>query len=169
LKNKKIISNYIKLALIFIGIIVAVLVFRKWYLNIEELKRNTPVLEGVVTHQINSNEIYNYINDNDTALIYMCVSNDDECRNFENNIKILIIDNSLEDAIIYLDLSDNKDTSKFYTEFANKYQYDKNLLEHPTFLYFENSNISNALSGEELSVDDVKSFLKDISLLSWLT
>ena len=127
---------------------------------------NTPVLEGVVTHQIKSNEIYNFINDNDTALIYMCVANDNNCRNLEKDMKKLISNNSLEDVIVYLNLSDNTDISKFYSELVNNYNYDKELKEYPTFLYFENSKINKSLSGKDISVNDVENFLKEISLIS---
>jgi len=164
--SKKIISNYVKVFFVFLAVIVLVLFLRKWYLNSQELEMNTPVLEGVVTHQIKSNEIYNFINDNDTALIYMCVANDNNCRNLEKDMKKLISNNSLEDVIVYLNLSDNTDISKFYSELVNNYNYDKELKEYPTFLYFENSKINKSLSGKDISVNDVENFLKEISLIS---
>lgn len=163
--NKEI-SNYVKVCFVFLAVIVLVLFLRKWYLNSQELELNTPVLEDVVTHQIKSNEIYNFINDNDTALIYMCVANDENCRKLEKGMKKLISKNSLEDIIVYLNLSDNTNVSKFYSELVNKYDYNSELKEYPTFLYFENSKINKSLSGKDITVKDVESFLKEISLIS---
>lgn len=163
--NKEI-SNYVKVCFVFLAVIVLVLFLRKWYLNSQELELNTPVLEGFVTHQIKSNEIYNFINDNDTALIYMCVVNDENCRKLEKGMKKLISKNSLEDIIVYLNLSDNTNISKFYSELVNKYDYNSELKEYPTFLYFENSKINKSLSGKDITVKDVESFLKEISLIS---
>lgn len=163
--NKEI-SNYVKVCFVFLAVIVLVLFLRKWYLNSQKLELNTPVLEGVVTHQIKSNEIYNFINDNDTALIYMCVANDENCRKLENGMKKLISKNSLEDIIVYLNLSDNTNVSKFYSELFNKYDYNSELKEYPTFLYFENNKINKSLSGKDITVKDVESFLKEISLIS---
>lgn len=164
--NKKEISNYVKVLLIFLVVIVLVLFLRKWYLNNQDLKLNNPVLQGVVTHQIKSKEIYNFINDNDTSLIYMCVANDDNCRRLEESMKELISKNSLEDVIVYLNLSDNTDISEFYSELVSKYNYSSELKEYPTFLYFENSKINKSLSGKEITVKDVEKFLKEISLIS---
>lgn len=163
--NKEI-SNYVKVCFVFLAVIVLVLFLRKWYLNSQELELNTPVLEGFVTHQIKSNEIYNFINDNDTALIYMCVANDENCRKLEKGMKKLISKNSLEDIIVYLNLSDNTNVSKFCSELVNKYDYNSELKEYPTFLYFENNKINKSLSGKDITVKDVESFLKEISLIS---
>lgn len=165
-ESKNMAFNYLKIFLVFLAVIVLVLFLRKWYLNNQKLKLNTPVLDNVVTHQIKSNEIYNFINDNDTALVYMCVANDDNCRNLELDMKRFISKYSLEDAIVYLNLSDNNDISKFYSELVDKYDYNKELKEYPTFLYFENSKISKSLSGKDISISDVESFFKGIGLIS---
>ena len=91
--NKEI-SNYVKVFFVFLAVIVLVLFLRKWYLNSQELELNIPVLDGVVTHQIESNEIYNFVLDNDTSLIYMCVANDSGCRKLEKSMKKVIRSNS---------------------------------------------------------------------------
>ena len=163
--NKEI-SNYVKVFFVFLAVIVLVLFLRKWYLNSQELESNIPVLDGVVTHQIKSNEIYNFVLDNDTSLIYMCVANDSGCRKLEKSMKKVIRSNSLEDVIVYLNLSDSTNVSSFYKELVDKYEYDGKLMEYPTFLYFEDGKISKSLSGKNVSINEVKKFLKEISLIS---
>ena len=96
----------------------------------------------------------------------MCVANDENCRKLEKGMKKLISKNSLEDIIVYLNLSDNTNISKFYSELVNKYDYNSELKEYPTFLYFENSKINKSLSSKDITVKDVESFLKEISLIS---
>lgn len=163
--DENIISNYIKVILIFLAVIVLVLFLRSLYLNNKQLNLNTPVLDEVVTHQIKSNELYNFINDNDTSLIYMCVANDENCRNLEKDIKKLISKYSLEDVIVYLNLSDNTNIFEFYNDLIDRYSYDKELKEYPTFLFFENGKISKSLSGKDINKDDVNKFLKEINFI----
>jgi len=163
--SKKIISNYVKVFFVFLAVIVLVLFLRRWYLNSQELKMNTPVLEGVVTHQIKSNEIYNFINDNDTALVYMCVANDIVCRDLEKSMKKLITNNSLEDVIIYLNLSSDDNILEFYQDLVDRYDYKEELKEYPTFLYFENSKINKSLSGKDIRVSDVEDFFREINFI----
>lgn len=163
--NKKEISNMIKLAGICIGFIVFVLLLRKWYLNNIELENNIPVLEGVVTHQIKANEFTNYINDNDTAIIYMCTSRNEKCRTLEEKLKPWIKNNSLEDIIVYLDLTSATDREDFFDMINKTYPGNEKIKEEPTILYFENGNLSEVLSGSKVTVENFEKLLKDIQVI----
>lgn len=154
-----------KLALIFISVILIVLLFRKWYLNNQEIENNIPVLENVLIHKIKANEIDSFINDNDTAIIYMCVSNNQNCRNFEKDIKSLITKKSLGDVIVYLDLNSAININEFLNNLETKYKANVSLKEYPTVLYFENATIKENISGLDLTKKDFENFLKEIDII----
>lgn len=164
--NKKEVSNMLKLALICIGFIILILLCRRWYLNHLTIENNIPVLNDVVTHQIKANEFYNFVNDNDTAIIYMCVSSDENCRNLETDLKSLIQKNSLEDIIVYLDLNSADDIDKFLEDIKKEYEYTDDINEYPTALYFENGVIKNAITGKNITKADIENFLKEIDVIS---
>lgn len=158
--------NVLKLAFICILVIVVTLLLRNWYLKKEEIQKNTPVLANILTHQIKENELYNYINDADTALIYMGISSDDECRMVENRMKSFIQKNSLEDVIIYLDLKEVVRLDDFYDELNATYGYEPKISGYPVMIYFENDSIRNVLNSDELTIDNLEKFMKGIHLLS---
>lgn len=165
-KKRKDFSNIVKLVVLCVIVILAVFLFRTWYLNSKELERNTPVLSNVLTHQIKANELYDYIHDANTAVVYMCASSDEECRGLEKEMKSLIRKNSLEDVIIYLDLQDVSDLSEFYDEMGKHYQYDLKIREYPTMIYFENVQIQEVLGGKDMDIKRIEDFLKGIQLIA---
>lgn len=158
-------SNVFKFVFICIVTIIAVLLFRNWYLKGKESFKNVPVLETVLTHQIKPNELYNYVHDANTATVYMCVSSDEICRNLEKDMKNLIQKNGWEDSIIYLDLKDVPSISEFYENLYSHYQYEPKIGEYPTIIYFENATIHRILSGKDITVQQVKEFLKELPLV----
>ncbi len=159
-------GNVIKLLLICIAVIILVLLLRRWYLKNQELERQIPVLSGVITHQINPNELFNYINDADTAVVYMCASDEDVCRNLEKEMKTFITKNSLEDTIIYLDVKEVDNISEFYKELNSTYDHSTKIGDYPTFMYFQDAALKEVLTGKRMNVQKIEDFLKEIEILS---
>ncbi len=164
-EGKKI-ANVLKLAFICILVVIITLFLRNWYLKNDEAQRSTPILLDVLTHQIKENELYNYINDANTALIYMCVSSEDKCREVEREMKPFIQKNSLEDIIIYLDLKGVSKLDDFYHELNATYGYEPEISGYPSLIYFENDAIRNVLSEDDLTIQNLEEFMKGIHLLS---
>lgn len=158
------VSSVVKLILVCVVTLGIVLFFGNWYLKGKEFEKDVPVLADVLTHQIKSNELYNYVHDADTAIVYMCASNDEKCRSLEKDLKRLIQKNAWEDHIIYLDLKDVLNISSFYEEISSHYSKEFKL-EYPTIIYFEGNSIRNVLSGKDVTKQKVEKFLKGLPLL----
>jgi len=93
-------SNYIKLAIIFIFVILAVLGFRNLYLSRQTNDLNTPIIRDVISKELMSNEIENYLKENEDALIYVGISSDIKNRNVEKRLKKYIKNNDIKDKIL---------------------------------------------------------------------
>ncbi len=162
-KLKKVpIRNYVILMILFVGVLLLLLYFSKWYDVYNDYQKETPVIRGTLS-EITNLELEHYILENPTVAIYMCTSSDMKCRNFEKNFKIMLDKNEdLKSNIIYLNLS-NIDQDEFVDNFNNKYSYKIKLNKnYPAIVLFEESRIVGLLQEEDknLNVEDVRSYLK---------
>ena len=162
-KDKKIIpiSNYVKLVLIIIVTIVGAFILRDRYMAQEKYEKGIPVIRDYINSEINSSEVYHYIRENDDVLLYIGVSDNNNCRSLEEDLKNTITKNGLENRITYLNLTDEKKKDSFIKEF-NKY-FDTKLLGYPSFVLFEGEEVKEILTvktGDSLSIDTVKEFFK---------
>ena len=151
-------SNYIELAIIFIFVILAVLGFRNLYLSRQTNDLNTPIIRDVISKELMSNEIENYLKENEDALIYIGISSDINSRNVEKRLKKYIKNNDLKDTIVYLNLTSEKNIKVFFETFNNHYEYKENINEYPSFIYFKDSKIKDVLSGD-ITLNQFKEFL----------
>ena len=92
-----------------------------WYKAYNEYQKEIPVIRNTLL-EINSSEADHYIQENSDAVIYMCTASNDACRKFEKKFKKLIVKQSLEEAITYVNLSDSN-TKEFTSNFNNSYKY----------------------------------------------
>ena len=105
-KEKNIpLKNYIILAVVLILSIILVIYFYMWYNAYEESKLNTMIMDKYL-QVINYNELNNYLVENKDAVIYSSVLEDQKIRDFEKKFKNIIIKNSLNNDILYLDLTE---------------------------------------------------------------
>lgn len=162
-KNKIQFSNYVKLAVLFIVVIILALGIRNWYLNSVALEMEVPVIADVLTKEIKNEELYNFVNENDPSILYFSVSSDKDCRKFEEDISSFLKKSSLEDVVVYMNLQ-GEDVSKFFDEVTSYYKYDGKLKEVPTFIYFEDGKIKEVLT-DTLEVEDVKEFFKKVGVV----
>ncbi len=163
-KEKIAIANYGKLALLFLVVILLAFGIRQWYLNFIALEHQVPVIADVLTKQIRKEELYSFVNENDPAIIYFSVSDDEDCRTFEEEISSLIQDYSLEDIVVYMNLR-GEDVARYLDTVAAYYHYDGSFEEVPTFLYFEDGEIKEVLT-DTLKKEDVKTFFQTIGVIS---
>ena len=164
--SKKLIAGYIKLGLIFTVTIFLVLLLRTWYLNRVNYELSVPIIKETLTQEINSNEIYNYIRENEDSVINMGVVTDQNCRSFEVILNEIIKDRYLENTITYLKLTEDENIKKFIKEF-NKF-YGANLKKYPAIIVFEDGKVKDILEDNknELTKDDVRIFLNNNNITS---
>lgn len=162
MSKKKVIpiSNYIKLFLLVVLTILLALGLRKIYISNTNYEKSFSVIEEVLVSEINSSEVYNYIRENDNAILYIGVSDDDNCRNFENEFKSVVTSRGLENVITYLNLTNNKKRSSFIKEF-NKF-YDTKILGYPSIVLIRDGKVTDIVTvktGSKLDLDDAIKFL----------
>ena len=104
--NKNNIGGYIKIALIFVVTIFAILLLRNWYLSGINYQLNTPIIGNVLVQEINTEEVYNYIRENENAILYVGVVNDRNCRKFEEEFqkRRLWLDKEVREHLVFMQM-----------------------------------------------------------------
>ena len=161
-ESKKTIKNYIILVIIFALGIGIILYLCNWYQVYDDYQKQTPVIRGTLS-EITSEELEHYVMENPTTIIYMCTSSNMNCRNYEKDLKKLVEQNNLQDAIVYLNLSD-VDSKSFIEMFNTKYPYKVKLTEnYPALVMIEDGKVRNLLQGKEeekLTISKTKQFIE---------
>lgn len=166
-KKKVPVSNYLILALSVFATVFIAFLLRNWYISGREYELNIPIIRDTLISEINTDEVYNYVRENENAILYMGVVSNEECRNFEKEFNDVIRDKSLEDTITYLNITKVSSKKKFINEF-NKF-YDTNLLGYPSIIIFEEGEVKATLTvktGKELNIEDAIKFLDDNGVVS---
>lgn len=166
-KEKIPMMNYVKLVIILLVTIFVIFLLRNWYISGRNYELNIPIIRDTLISEINTDEIYNYVRENENAILYIGVVDDEECRNFEREFNNVILDRRLEDTITYLNITKSSNKGKFIQEF-NKF-YDTNLLGYPSLVIFEEGEVKATLTvkaGKSLDVNDAIDFLNSNHVVS---
>lgn len=167
LKNKKDIplKNYIYLAIVIFVSLLLLFYFYLWHLTYEEGKLGSPIMDKYL-QVINYNELSDYITENKDAFVYVSILEDKEIRNFEKKFKSLVIDNSLKDKILYLDLTNIYNSNKIddIKKFYDNSDYDFNV---PCIMVFNDGNLSNIynISDNLYDIESLSDFLEKEGLM----
>lgn len=140
-------KNYILLAITLILTVIVVIYFFIWHSSNEENNLKTPIMDKYL-RVINYNELDNFLVENKDSVIYVSELNNKEIREFEKKLKLLVNDYSLNNTILYLDLTD-KDT--------NKLKIENKAISYPAIIIYKN--------GEIISYFNVKKNNYNIKLL----
>lgn len=143
MKNK-ISKNYIILGLILIITIIIATYFFKWYNTYQESKLNTMILDEYL-QVIRYNELEDYLMENKDAIIYISKLRNQEIRTFEKKFKNLIIKYNLNNDILYLNTTDEIDSS-FNVESITKNNSIKDL---PLLIIYKDGKIYNIYNIKE--------------------
>lgn len=160
------VKNYVIVAVVFILSIALIFFLRNWYNSYQEYAKTIPVLEGVIS-EVHYNEIYNYIGDNQSVIIYMGVASDDNCRELEKDLKKVIEKRHLKDKIVYFNISDVEDKELLLKEFNDKYSNDNKISAYPAIILMEDGKVIDFKSknaNQDLLVSDVEQFLDEYEI-----
>ena len=153
-ENKKV-RNYIITILLFIACFGMILYLRELYKVNEAEQKKIPVIQGYIS-EIYTDDLEHYIMDNPNGVIYMCISNDENCRVFEREFKKLLKKDEYNDNLVYLNLMD-VDQDKFLEEFNSKFIYKVKLSkDYPAFVLFEDGKVKAILQEKDKKLDIVK-------------
>lgn len=113
------VKNYLILVLVFLLTVVGVFYAREWYNTSKIYYAQNSVLKDVV-REIKSEELSNYVLENQKFILYVASGQDDRIKDFENDFKNLIQDMDLNENILYMNL-DEVNTDEFYNLLKTDY------------------------------------------------
>lgn len=142
------IKNYLILTLIFIIATIITLYLCNVYNVYEESKRQIPVIRGTLS-EITSEELEHYISENPTIMMYICTASNETCRNYEQSLKKYIVREELQEAMVYLNLTE-EENQNFSEQFNEKYSVSLKLKDnYPALIIFEDGKVTHLLQGKE--------------------
>lgn len=155
-------KNYIILACLFVGTIFLLLFITEKYEAYKEYEKQTPVIRDTLP-EIGYTEVDHYITENPYVVLYMCTASDEVCRDFEKDLKKVVLKDGLSNSITYVNLSDI-DSNQFVDEFNNKYPYKKALTtSYPAFVILRDTEVVDILQGSSdkpLTISKAEAFFE---------
>lgn len=139
-------KNYLTLFVIVALTVVITFILASFYNN---RHRHTSILYNFVS-EVTPDDIYIYLSENPTSVIYINDKYDIDRNSFEQHLKDKIVELNMFDYIIYLD-SNNIDDG-FIKKFNKKYG-DVLIKKYPVLIVFEDGKIS-----EVYNESDIKKF-----------
>ena len=159
-------NNYIKLGAIIIATIAITFYWASWYNTTKEYRKNNSVIPTVIG-EITMEELDNYLLENPDIMIYIGSSKDDSIKDFEDDLKKIVVKENLKNDFIYMD-TNKINSQEFYQSFAKKY-YSKDLKSKkesldiiPNIILIEDGKAKDVMYLYEKDIDkeDVKNFIK---------
>lgn len=139
-KKKKI--NYIILAVITVVVIFACVYSIRLYKIHKENDLNIAILSEYL-NEIKINELSDYLVETPDVFIYTCFSDSQKCRDFELEFKNYIVQYSLREHILYLNLKTIKDEyEENYQNKIKEYFHELNIENIPAVLIYSNGKLS---------------------------
>lgn len=161
-------KNYIILILVFLATIVAVFYVRDWYNTTKVYYAQNSVMTKVV-REIKSEEISNYILENQRFILYVSSGQNSQIKDFEDQFKNLIQNLDINDDVLYMNL-DGVNTGSFYDLLKNNYSSNAKLknqiVSSDSSLYlFTDGKIVNVLNNvSDYSVKRLENIIRSWGL-----
>lgn len=143
MEQKKKNANYIILAVIIVVVIFACVYLVRMYKIHKENDLNIAILNEYL-NEIKINELNDYLVENPDVFIYTCFSDSQKCRDLELQFKEYIVQYSLREHLLYLNLKTIKDDNKdSYESKIKEYFPTLNMENIPAILVYSNGKLSN--------------------------
>lgn len=158
------VKNYVILILVFLVTIVAVFYVRDWYNTTKNYYAQNSVMTKVV-REIKSEEISNYILENQRFILYVSSGHDSGIKNFEDDFKNLIQSLDLTDDVLYMNL-DGVNSESFYDLLKNNYvrnsKIKNQIVDSNSSLYlFTDGKVSGVLNNvSDYSIKRLENIIK---------
>ncbi len=159
-------KNYVILIVVFLVTIIAVFYVRDWYNTTKEYYAQNSVMTKVI-REIKSEEIANYILENQRFILYVSSGQNSEIKKFEDDFKGLIQKLDLRDDVLYMNL-DGVDANRFYdllkNDFVSNSKIKNQLVDSDASLYlFMDGKVTSVLN----DVDDYSMKRLETIIESW--
>ena len=113
---------------------------------------------------INYNELSDYIAENKDAYIYVSVLENQDIRDFELDFKTTIIEKSLKNEVLYLDLTTIYNNSNEMKRLNEQYNINNKSIEDvPCILVFKDGSLTKIYDIKEnnYNIEQVEQFLQE--------
>lgn len=168
-KEKNIpLKNYIILAVVLILSIILVIYFYMWYNAYEESKLNTMIMDKYL-QVINYNELNNYLVENKDAVIYSSVLEDQKIRDFEKKFKNIIIKNSLNNDILYLDLTEELKDKNITKDIKETYNINnQDIANTPSIMIFKDGKLYSIynIKDNNYNINNLVDYLEEEDIIN---
>lgn len=161
-------KNYIILILVFLMTILVTFYVRDWYNTTKVYYAQNSVMTKVVK-EIKSEEISNYILENQRFILYVSSGQNSQIKDFEDEFKNLIQNLDISDDVLYMNL-DGVNTGSFYDLLKNNYSSNAKLknqiVSSDSILYlFTDGKIVNVLNNvSDYSIKRLENIIKSWGL-----
>lgn len=161
-------KNYIILVLVFLMTILVTFYVRDWYNTTKVYYAQNSVMTKVVK-EIKSEEISNYILENQRFILYVSSGQNSQIKDFEDEFKNLIQNLDINDDVLYMNL-DGVNTGSFYDLLKNNYSSNAKLknqiVSSDSSLYlFTDGKIVNVLNNvSDYSMKRLENIIKSWGL-----
>ena len=167
--NKKIeTKNYIILSLIVLVTVVVVFYMRNVYIVSKVYYNDNSVMLDIVK-EVGQDELQNYLIENPKIVLYVSSKENQNIKKFEKTFKNFIIEEELEDDILYLDLDsiDKNELNQKLKDIANQNVQDKIDNNSIVSMYvIENGKVTNIITNaEKKSKGQMKSLLQKYGVI----
>ena len=158
------VKNYVILILVFLVTIVAVFYVRDWYNTTKNYYAQNSVMAKVV-REIKSEEISNYILENQRFILYVSSGHDSGIKNFVSDFKNLIQSLDITDDVLYMNL-DGVNSESFYDLLKNNYvrnsKIENQIVDSNSSLYlFTDGKVSGVLNNvSDYSIKRLENIIK---------
>lgn len=152
-------KNYSILILIIAISVISCIYALKWHAVYKDNMLNTAIVTDYL-HELKKPEFMNYLSENPSAVIYFGVTNDDNCRRFENDFKKYVIDRNLSETIVYINVNEIAGPD-FGPKLDGLYNIEsfrkqgKDFKEVPAIAVYNHTTLVNFVSSKSLTVNDV--------------
>ena len=164
-QEKNLLKNYIILVVVLLLVVGLTVYLCECYKVYNEEQKTIPVIRGTLVSEITEVDLEPFLIENPNIVIYACTASSDKCKSFEKDFKKIINKYSLQEEIVYLNLSNVEDKKLFVDNFNSKHEYKKAKLKNnfPAILLFDEGKLKIVLqgkNGEKLKIKKVKDFIE---------
>ncbi len=152
-------KNYVRITLIFIVSFFIVLFLSHLYNSQVKYRNEIPVIRGTLS-EITEKDLDNFFLENDDFLLYIGVSDDDNSRKLEEDMKVVLTNRGLLDTI-YLNITEVKNKQEFYNIFNSNYATNENLEGYPAFLIISDKKVVDLVQRKTqmITIGDIEQLL----------
>lgn len=154
---------------VVVAVVILTFYISSWYKTIKSYYESNSVIPEVVS-SIDGESLSNYLLDNPKIILYLASSSDVDVKSFEKKFKKYIVDNNLNDDILYLDTLEltQDEVDKLILSHTKSTLKRFNSIAVPNLICFEDGRVVDILytKKKHINKDDMINFLERNDVLS---